>query len=32
LLWLTVWEDELKVHRNDFEDACLRRLAELVLV
>ena len=22
--------DELKDHRNDFEDACLRRLAELV--
>jgi Transposase DDE domain len=31
LLWLTVWKDELKLHRNDFEDACLRRLAELVL-
>jgi hypothetical protein len=30
LLWLTVWKDELKDHRNDFEDACLRRLAELV--
>ena len=30
LLWLTVWKDELKEHRNDFEDACLRRLAELV--
>jgi len=30
LLWLTVWKDELKDHRNDFEDACLRRLADLV--
>ena len=30
LIWLTVWKDELKDHRNDFEDACLRRLAELV--
>jgi hypothetical protein len=30
LLWLSVWKDELKDHRNDFADACLRRLAELV--
>jgi Transposase DDE domain len=30
LLWLTIWKDELKDQRNDFEDACLRRLAELV--
>ncbi len=30
LLWLSVWKDELKDRRNDFEDACLRRLAELV--
>jgi len=30
LLWLSVWKDELKDHRNDFEDACLRRLAELL--
>jgi hypothetical protein len=30
LLWLSVWKEELKDHRNDFEDACLRRLAELV--
>ena len=30
LLWLSVWKDELKTQRNDFEDACLRRLAELV--
>jgi hypothetical protein len=29
LLWLSVWKDELKDHRNDFEDACLRRLADL---
>src|SRR6202012_1144378 len=26
LLWLSVWKDELKDQRNDFEDACLRRL------
>ena len=26
LLWLSVWKDELKDRRNDFEDACLRRL------
>ena len=30
LIWITVWKDELKDQRNDFEDACLRRLAELV--
>jgi Transposase DDE domain len=30
LIWLTVWKDELKDRRNDFEDACLRRLVELV--
>ena len=30
LLWLSVWKDELKNQRNDFEDACLRRLAELI--
>lgn len=30
LLWLTVWKEELKNHRNDYEDACLRRLSELV--
>ncbi len=30
LLWLSVWKDELKDRRNDFEDACLRRLADLV--
>ena len=26
LLWLSVWKDELTKQRNDFEDACLRRL------
>jgi Transposase DDE domain len=30
LLWLTVWKDELTEQRNDFEDACLMRLKELV--
>jgi hypothetical protein len=30
LLWLSVWKDEIRDRRNDFEDACLRRLAELV--
>jgi hypothetical protein len=30
LLWLSVWKEELTRQRNDFEDACLRRLAELV--
>ena len=30
LLWLTVWKEELKNQRNDYEDACLRRLSELV--
>jgi hypothetical protein len=30
LLWISVWKDEIKDRRNDFEDACLRRLAELV--
>jgi len=30
LLWLSVWKDELTEQRNGFEDACLRRLAELV--
>jgi len=30
LLWLSVWKDELTKQRNDFEDACLRRLAELL--
>jgi hypothetical protein len=30
LLWLTVWKDELTEQRNDFEDACLVRLKQLV--
>ena len=30
LLWISVWKDELTKQRNDFEDACLRRLAALV--
>jgi hypothetical protein len=30
LLWLTVWQEELAAQRNDYEDACLRRLAETV--
>lgn len=30
LLWLTVWKEEIATRRNDYEDACLRRLAETV--
>src|SRR5919199_4370360 len=30
LLWISVWKDELTKQRNDFEDACLRRLAGLI--
>jgi hypothetical protein len=30
LLWLTVWKEEIARRRNDYEDACLRRLVELV--
>jgi Transposase DDE domain len=30
LLWLSVWKDELKDHRNDYEDACLLRLSQVV--
>jgi hypothetical protein len=30
LLWLTVLKDELKDQRNDFEDACLARLAAVL--
>jgi hypothetical protein len=30
LLWLTVRKEELKNRRNDYEDACLRRLSEIV--
>ncbi len=28
LLWLTVWKEEIATRRNDYGDACLRRLAE----
>ena len=28
LLWLSVWKDEIASRRNDYEDACLCRLAE----
>ena len=28
LIWLTVWKDEIATRRNDFEDACVCRLAE----
>ena len=30
LIWLSVWKDELTKQRNDFADACLCRLAELL--
>ena len=30
LIWLTVWKEEIASRRNDFEDACLRRLAGTV--
>jgi hypothetical protein len=30
LLWLSVWKEEIATRRNDYEDACLRRLADLV--
>ena len=30
LIWLSVWKDEIATRRNDYEDACLRRLAETV--
>ena len=30
LIWLTVWKEEIATRRNDYEDACLRRLAELL--
>jgi hypothetical protein len=30
LLWLTVWKEELTERRNDYEDACLVRLKELL--
>ena len=28
LIWLTVWKDEIGTRRNDYEDACRRRLTE----
>ena len=28
LIWLTVWKEEIATRRNDYADACLRRLAE----
>ena len=28
LIWLTVWKEEITTRRNDYEDACLVRLAE----
>ena len=28
LLWLSVWKEEIATRRNDYEDACLRRLAD----
>lgn len=30
LLWITVWKEELKDRRNDYEDACLKRIRELI--
>ena len=30
LVWLTVWKEEIATRRNDYEDASLRRLAELM--
>ena len=30
MLWVTVWKEELTEQRNDFEDACLLRLKQLV--
>ena len=30
LIWLTVWKEQLTKQRNDVEDACLRRLVELL--
>jgi len=30
LIWLTVWKEEIANRRNDYEDACLRRLAETI--
>ena len=28
LIWLTVWKEEIATRRNDYEDACLHRLAQ----
>jgi hypothetical protein len=28
LIWLSVWKEEIATRRNDYEDCCLRRLAE----
>jgi hypothetical protein len=28
LIWLTVWKEEIANRRNDYEDACLRRMTE----
>jgi len=30
LIWLSVWKKEIATRRNDYENACLRRLAETV--
>jgi hypothetical protein len=30
LLWLTIWKEELTEQRNDYEDACLVRLSQVV--
>jgi hypothetical protein len=30
LIWLTVWKEEIATRRNDYEGACLRRLAETI--
>src|SRR3954466_9771095 len=30
LLWLSVWKEDLKNQRNDYEDTCLQRLSELL--
>src|ERR1700710_627598 len=30
LIWLTVWKEEIATRRNDYEDACLCRLAETI--
>jgi len=30
LIWFSVWKEEIATRRNDYEDACLRRLAETI--